>query len=90
MVGMLMTHCLFPFGKDADEFFRLLNFCHPNIKFTFEKEEDSSTIFLEKCINISIRAFGAVCFGKVSRLGYIQTLGTFCSFRIRLDLSRPS
>ena len=43
--------CLFACEKDTDKFFTFLNSCHPNIKFTSEKEKDSKIAFLHICIN---------------------------------------
>ena len=43
--------CLFNSESDADKFYKCLNKQHPNIKFTFEKQQNNQIYFLEIFIN---------------------------------------
>ena len=52
--GVLLCHqydddiiCLFNFEQDAKEFLKFINFQHPYIKFTFEKQKDDKLAFLD-------------------------------------------
>jgi len=41
------TFCVFNNGQDAMSFFEFINSQHPNIKFTFEKQNDGKLSFLD-------------------------------------------
>ena len=62
--------CLFAYKKYADEFFTVLNSCHPNIKFSYGKEKDNKIEFLDIYINKTNQS----CFGKVCQLVYTNYL----------------
>ena len=47
------TFCVFKNEQDAMSFFDFINSQHPNIKFTFEKQNDGKLSFLDVLINNS-------------------------------------
>ena len=47
------TFCLFNTETDANSFYNFINFRHPNIRFTMEKEVDRKLAFLDVLIDNS-------------------------------------
>ena len=57
--------------SDADKFYEVLNKQHPNIKFTFEKQQDNHISFLDMLIKNNGQNFSTTIFGKKQLLAYI-------------------
>ena len=74
--------CLFNCEVDAMKFFDYLNSRHPNIKFTFEKQNGGKLAFLDK---MKVISFVRASFAKKHQLVSTLTLPVLPLFRIRLD-----
>ena len=52
--------------QDADEFFKFLNSQHPNIKFTFQKQKDNKSAFLDLLISKTDQNFCTSVYRKIT------------------------
>ena len=60
--------CLFNSESDADKFYELLKKQHPNIKFTFEKQQTNQISFIDIIIKNNAENFSTTIFGKKKQL----------------------
>ena len=56
--------CLFNSQSDADRFYGFLNKQHPNIKFTFKKQQNNQISFLDMLIKTIVKTFVPLFFVK--------------------------
>ena len=61
--------CLFNTESDADKFYEFWNKQHPNIKFTFEKQQNNQISFLDILIKYNGKNFSATIFCKTTAIG---------------------
>ena len=89
--------CLFNSESDADKFYKFLNKQHPNIKFTFEKQQNNQISFLGILIKNNGENFSTTNFRKTKatvlftnylgftllsyKIGLVKTL-IHCAFKI--------
>ena len=66
--------CLFNTESDADKFYEFRNKQHPNIKFTFEKQQNNQISFLDILIKYNGKNFSATIFVKQQLLAYLQII----------------
>ena len=66
--------CLFNSESDADKFYEFLNKQHLNIKFTFEKQQNNQSSFLDILRKINSENFSATIFYKKQLLAYLQII----------------
>ena len=78
--------CLLACEKDADELFTFLNYHHPNINFTFEKEKDNKTTFLGICINKTNHSSCTSVFQKSMSMGLYTNISSFTPFSYKIGL----
>ena len=52
--------------QDVDEFFKFLNSQHPNIKFTFQKQKDNKSAFLDVLISKTDQNFCTSVYRKIT------------------------
>ena len=64
--------CLFNTESDADKFYEFRNKQHPNIKFTFEKQQNNQISFLDILIKKPmVKTFLLLFFIKQQLLAYL-------------------
>ena len=66
--------CLFNSQFDADKFYEFLNKQHPNIKFTFGKQQHNQISFLDVLVKINGENFLQLFFLKQQLLPYFQII----------------
>ena len=74
--------------QDADLFFAYLNTKHPNIKFTFEAEQNGVLPFLDVYIDINNNSLTTNIFRKSTYTGLLTNYFSFTSFSYKLSLIR--
>ena len=57
------------FESDADKLYEFLNKQHPNIKFTFDKQQNNQISFLDVLIKINGENFSTTIFCKKTTVG---------------------
>ena len=82
---MLMIICLFNCESDADKF---LNTQHPSIKFTFEKQVNKQTSFLDVLITNDRYQFFTSVFLKETAIGLFTNYLCFTPFSYKVGLFR--
>ena len=80
-----MIICLFNCESDADKF---LNTQHPNIKFTFEKQVNKQTSFLDDLITNDGYQFFTSVFLKDTAIGLFTNYLGFTPFSYKVGLVR--
>ena len=79
--------CLFENEKQADLFFQYLNNQHPNIKFTFEKQNNDRLPFLDININLNNQgSFWTSIYRKPTFTGLFTNFKSFVPFSYKLAL----
>ena len=71
--------CLFNSESDADKFYEFLNKQHPNIKFTFEKQQNNQISFLDILIKNNGENFSTTIFRKTTATGLFTNYLSFTS-----------
>ena len=71
------TFCVFHNEQDAMSFFDYINSRHPNIKFTFEKENDGKLSFLDILVHNSSRDCVVSVFHKKTYTGLLTNFFSF-------------
>ena len=82
------TFCVFKNEQDAMSFFDFINSQHPNIKFTFEKQNDGKLSFLDVLINNSSHDCVFSVFHKKTYTGLLTNFFSFTPFRYKIGLIR--
>ena len=82
------TFCVFKNEQDAMPFFDFNNSQHPNIKFTFEKQNDGKLSFLDVLINNSSHDCVFSVFHKKTYTGLLTNFFSFTPFRYKIGLIR--
>ena len=77
--------CLFNCEVDSMKFFDYLSFRHPNIKFTFEKENDGKLAFLDILLS-NENNFCISVFRKKKSIGLYTNFTSFISFLHKIGL----
>ena len=80
--------CLFNCESNADKFFEILNTQHPNIKFTFEKQVNKRTSFLDVLITNDGDQFYTSIFRKETVIGLFTNYLGFTPFSYKVGLVR--
>ena len=75
--------CLFNCEVDGTKFFDYLNSKHPNIKFTFEKQNGGKLAFLIYLYQIKVITFVRGVFRKKTSISLYTNFTSFTPFRIR-------
>ena len=79
--------CLFKSEKDADLFFQYLNSRHPNIKFTYEKQNTNKLPFLDINIHLNDQgSFSTSIYHKPTFTGLFTNFKSFVPFTYKLAL----
>ena len=78
--------CLFYCENDAIKFFDFLNTCHPNIKFTFEKQVDGKLAFLDILLSTTQDKFSTSVFRKKTSIGLYTNFTSFTPFSYKIGL----
>ena len=81
-------NCVFKNEQDAMSFFDFINSQHPNIKFTFEKQNDGKLSFLDVLINNSSHDCVFSVFHKKTYTGLLTNFFSFTPFRYKIGLIR--
>ena len=71
--------CLFKCETDADRFLTFLNWQHPNIKFTIEKEKNNQLPFLGILNDSSSNKFVTSLYRKPTYIGLLTNCNSFTS-----------
>ena len=74
--------------RDAMSFFEFINSQHPNIKFTFEKQNDGKLSFLDVLIDNSSHDCVFSVFHKKTYTGLLTNFFSFTPFRYKIGLVR--
>ena len=82
------TFCVFKNERDAMSFFEFINSQHPNIKFTFEKQNDGKLSFLDVLIDNSSHDCVFSVFHKKTYTGLLTNFFSFTPFRYKIGLVR--
>ena len=69
--------CLFNSESDADKFYEFLKKQHPNIKFTFEKQQSNQISLLDIHINNNGKNFSTTIFRKTTTIGFFTNYLSF-------------
>ena len=77
--------CLCNCEVDAMKFFDYLSSRHPNIKFTFEKQDGGKLALLDILIQMKMVIFVSGSIVKKRQMASTLTLAVLTVFRIRLD-----
>ena len=80
--------CLFEKEEDYVEFFEFINKQHPNIHFTFEKENSHVISFLDILIKATPDSFDLTTFYKKTYTGLLTNFTSFIPFRYKTGLIR--
>ena len=80
------TICLFNSEQDANEFFKLLNSQHPNIKFTFEKQKDDKLAFLDVLFSKTGQNFCTSVYRKMTSIGLYTNFVSFTPYSYKIGL----
>ena len=78
--------CLFNCEVDAMKFFDYLNSRHPNIKFTFEKQNGGKLAFLDILISNESDNFCTSVFRKKTSIGLYTNFTSFTPFSYKIGL----
>ena len=77
---------LFNSESDADKFYEFLNKQHPNIKFTFEKQQNNQISFLDILIKINGENFSTTIFRKKTTIGLFTNYLSFTPLSYEIGL----
>jgi len=80
--------CLFESGNDYLGFFEFINSQHPNIRFTFEEENDHVISFLDVLITATPTSFDMTTHYKKTYTGLLTNFTSFTPFRYKIGLIR--
>ena len=80
--------CPFNCESDADKFFEFLNTQHPNIKFTFAKQNNKQISFLDVSITNDWDQFCTSVFRKETAIGLFTNYLGFTPFSYKVGLIR--
>ena len=64
-----MIHLLFCNDEESDNFFKQLNYLHPSLKFTFEKEKNNCLPFLDVKVEQTVTSFETSVYRKPTITG---------------------
>ena len=78
--------CLFNSESDADKFYEFLNKQHPNIKFTFEKQQNNQISFLDILIKNNGENFSTTIFRKTTAIGLFTNYLSFTPLSYKIGL----
>ena len=78
--------CIFNNENDAKNFFEYLNEQHINIKFTMEKEENSSLAFLDVLLTKNNHGFTSTVFRKKTSIGLFTSFDSFTPISYKIGL----
>ena len=78
--------CLLSFENNVEYFVTFLSSRHPNIKFTFEKENDNKISFLCVYINKTKHSFCTSVFKKSASFGLDTSFSSFIPFFYKIRL----
>ena len=78
--------CVFNNENDAKNFFEYLNEQHINIKFTMEKEENSSLAFLDVLLTKNNHGFTSTVFRKKTSIGLFTSFDSFTPISYKIGL----
>ena len=78
--------CLFNSESDADKFYEFLNKQHPNIKFTFEKQQNNRISFLDILIKNNGENFSTTIFRKTTAIGLFTNYLSFTPLSYKIGL----
>ena len=81
------TFCLFNRRDDVDRFFRHTNGCHPNIKFTFEIEENNTLPFLDVLVKKESHCFSSNLYRKKTFTGLYTDFASLAPNNYKINLA---
>ena len=85
-VIMLMTHCLFENEEHADLFLKHINNYHGSIKFTVDKEANTSLPFLDILIHKDTTKFSTSLYKKSTFMGLYTDFSTLSPHKYKVNL----
>ena len=80
--------CLFNSESDADKFYEFLNKQHPNITFTFEKQQNNQISFLDILIKNNGENFSMTIFRKTTAIGLFTNYLSFAPLSYKIGLAK--
>lgn len=80
--------CLFESENDYEGFFEFINERHPNIRFTYEKENNQMISFLDVLITNTPTSFDMTTFYKKTYTGLLTNFTSFTPFKYKVGLIR--
>ena len=80
------TYCVFKSETEAGEFFSHLNTMHPALRFTFEKENNSTLLFLDVLVCKETSVFLMTLYHKPTYIGLYVHWDSFCPKKRKMNL----